>query len=227
MKLKILLFGPLISKLGGSHINIDIDGKRCEVREIKRIAINKFPEIQGLSFKVVVNQEVCNDDDAVKIGDEVAFLPPISGGAYSYLTKRKITQSLVKQISSYDDPNCGSTLIFIGRVRKDKASKKETAYINQLEYSSYLEMAEKEIDIIIQYVKKRFDIRHIVVKHRIGKVKLSEIAFLVVVVSRHREEGTQAIEYIIDQVKRKVPIWKREFYSDGTVKWQEGVTIKR
>ena len=226
MKLKILLFGPLVSKFGRGHISVYIDGTTCEVREIKKIVLDKFPNIRGLNFKVVVNQEICDDNHTVKEGDEVAFLPPISGGAYSYLTKGKITQSLVKQVSNYEDSNCGSTLIFIGRVRKDRASKNGNAYIQKLEYSAYVEMAEKEIDNIIQYTKKRFDIIRIVVKHRIGKVKLGEIAFLVIVFSPHRKEGIQAIEYIIDQVKSKVPIWKKEIYSDGTAKWQEGVMIE-
>ena len=226
MKLKILLFGPLTSKFGQSDIDVHVDGATCEVREIKRIALNMLPEIQGLSFKVVVNQEICKDDHMVKEGDEVAFLPPISGGAYSYLTKRKITQSLVKQILNYDDPDCGSTLVFMGRVRKDGAPQKENAYIQQLEYSAYVEMAEKEIDNIVQYAKKRFGVRRIVMQHRIGIVKLGEIAFLVVVFSPHRKEGIQAIEYIINQVKNKVPIWKKEIYSDGSAKWQEGVMIE-
>lgn len=226
MKLKISLFGPFISKFGRGHISVYIDGTTCEVREIKKIVLDMFPNIRGLNFKVVVNQEICDDDHTVNEGDEVAFLPPISGGAYSYLTKRKITESFMKQASNYQDSYCGSTLVFVGRVRKDRTFKKENVYIQQLEYSAYLEMAEKEIDKIIQYTKKTFGVKHIVVKHRIGKVKLGEIAFLVVVFSPHRKEGNQAIDYIIDQVKSKVPIWKKEIYSDGTAKWQEGVMIK-
>jgi molybdopterin synthase catalytic subunit len=109
MKLKILLFGPLISKFGRSDIKVYIDGTTCEVRELKRIFLNRFPTIRGLNFKVVVNHEICNDDHTVKEGDEVAFLPPISGGAYSYLTNRKITESLVKQLAKYEDLSCGST----------------------------------------------------------------------------------------------------------------------
>lgn len=226
MKLEILLFGPLISKFGRRHIKLYIDGTTCEVREIKRIVLNMSPNIRGLNFKVVVNQEICDDDHTVKEGDEVAFLPPISGGAYSYLTKGKITQSFVKQMSNYQDSNCGSTLTFLGKVRKDRATNKENAYIEQIEYSAYIVMAEKEIDKIIEYTKERFDVRHIVVKHRIGKVKLGEIAFLVVVFSPHRKEGIQAIEYIVDEIKTKVPIWKKEIYSDGTEKWRDGVMIK-
>lgn len=226
MKLKVLLFGPLISKCGRSDIKVHVDRATCDVRELKKLVINMFPKIRGSTFRVVVNQEICNDDHTVKEGDDVAFLPPISGGAYSYLTKRRITQSFVKHMSNYEDSNCGSTQIFIGKVRKDRASKKENAYVQRLEYSAYVEMAEKEIDKIIQYTKKRFDVRHIVVKHRIGNVKLAEIAFLVIVFSPHGKEGIQAIEYIIDQVKSKVPIWKKEIYSDGTAKWQEGVMIK-
>jgi len=226
MKIKILLFGRLISVVGKKSIQLYTIGTECEVRDIKKIVFQMFPQIQKETFRIVVNQQICNDDHTVNEGDEIAFLPPISGGALCYLTKRKITQGLVKKITNFKDPTCGATLTFLGKIRKDKDSRYGKRFIEKIVYSAYEEMAEKQIDKIVNIAKEKFNVMHVFVKHRIGTVHVGEIAFLVVVFSSHRKEGINAIDYIIDEVKSKVPIWKKEILSDGIENWQDGEMIK-
>lgn len=234
MKVKILLFGRLNSITGRKSIELTFEGCECKVEDIKKIVFHKFPELENETFRIVVNQEIGSDSQKVMDGDEIALLPPISGGAFSYLTKEKITPDFVKKESNTKDPTCGSILIFEGKIRKDEEVSNEyentelhKRYVKEIEYSAYEKMAEKEIEEIVNSAKEKFNLSNIVLKHRIGRLRVGEIAFFVAVFSPHRKEGIGAIDFIIDEVKSKVPIWKKEIYSDGTEKWQEGVMIER
>ena len=86
-------------------------------------------------------------------------------------------------------------------------------------------MAEREIDKILKLAKKNFNLGQLFLRHRIGDVYVGETAFVVVVCSAHRKEGLLAINHIIDEVKNKVPIWKKEVYEDGSINWQDGKLI--
>jgi len=226
MRVKILLYGRIRSTVGKNTIHVIAKGSECDVQDIKKIVFQKFPEIMKETFAFVVNQEICNNNSKVKEGDEIAFLPPISGGSFSYLTKRKISNNFIKEVSSLKYRNCGSTLTFMGRIRKDVSSNVPKRFIKEIEYTAYENMAENEIDKIVNFAKEKYKVNHIFIKHRIGNVSVGEIAFFVVVCSPHRKEGIQAISHIIEEVKSKVPIWKKEIYEDGSVNWQDGVMIK-
>ncbi len=134
-----------------------------------------------------------------------------------YLTDKKITKKFIYKVLNEKDEKSGSFIIFTGKVRKDFLSKE---YVKEIIYESYGEMAEKEIDEIIKKAKRKFKVKEIIVRHRVGKVKLSEIAFFVAVFSEHRKEGFSAIQFLIDEIKEKVPIWKKEILSDGKYRWK-------
>lgn len=226
MKVKILLYGRIRSTVGNNTIQVNIKGIECNVQDLKDIVFQKFPEITNETFAIVVNQEICNNKSKVKEDDEIAFLPPISGGSFSYLTKRRISNNFIKEISSLECKNCGSILTFIGKIRKDESSITPQRFIKKIEYTAYEYMAENEIDKIVNFAKEKYKVNQILIKHRIGNVSVGEIAFIVVVFSAHRKEGLQAIDFIIEEVKSKVPIWKKEVYTDGSENWQDGVMIK-
>ncbi|MGH7884729.1 MAG: molybdenum cofactor biosynthesis protein MoaE, partial [Thermodesulfobacteriota bacterium] len=99
-------------------------------------------------------------------------------------------------------------------------------YVTTINYTAYETMAENEINKIVDNAIKRFGLIYVVVKHRLGKVKLNETAFFVAVFSQHRKEGIKSMDFIIDEVKNKVPIWKEEFYSDGSKSFKSGLLIK-
>ncbi|MCZ6469115.1 MAG: molybdenum cofactor biosynthesis protein MoaE [Candidatus Dadabacteria bacterium] len=226
MKIKILLFGQLRSTIGRNSIVLGLTGSEYNVQEIKELVYRDFPDIKKEIFRVVVNQEICDDNHMIKEGDEIAFLPPISGGADSYITRKKISPEYITRVSNSNDSDCGSVLTFIGRIRKDVSPKDGETHIEKIEYSVYEEMAEKEIHRIVESAKNKFKVADIIVKHRIGIVKVGEVAFFVAVFSSHRKEGIHAIDFIIDEVKTKVPIWKKEIYSDGKEYWRDGFIIK-
>lgn len=137
-----------------------------------------------------------------------------------YLTRKKITVKLINEIvKKNSDKSIGSLIIFTGKVRKDLVDKKN--FVKEIYYESYKKMSEKEIDEIIKSAKEKFKVKKIIVKHRLGRVKLGEIAFLVIVFSSHRKEGFSAIQFVIDEIKNKVPIWKKEILSNNKERWKE------
>jgi molybdopterin synthase catalytic subunit len=136
----------------------------------------------------------------------------------SYLISKKIGEKLIQKIINASDPYSGSLIIFTGRVRKDRVRGK---YVREIEYEAYKDMAEKEIRKIEEEAKKKFKVKKVFIKHRTGKVKVGEIAFFVGVLSAHRKEGFSAIQFIVDNFKRKVPVWKKEVLSNGSTRWKE------
>ncbi|MEO0253939.1 MAG: molybdenum cofactor biosynthesis protein MoaE [candidate division WOR-3 bacterium] len=137
-----------------------------------------------------------------------------------YLTRKKITVKLINEIvKKNSDKSIGSLIIFTGKVRKDLVDGKN--FVKEIYYESYKKMSEKEIDEIIKSAKEKFKVKKIIVKHRLGRVKLGEIAFLVIVFSSHRKEGFSAIQFVIDEIKNKVPIWKKEILSNNKERWKE------
>ena len=106
----------------------------------------------------------------------------------------------------------GSDLIFIGRVR-DSSQNKKVLYID---YDIYSEMAVKELNKIASEAKSDHSLSRVIIIHRYGKVNAGEASILILVSSPHRDSSYTASRYIIDEIKKRVPIWKKEFYNDGS-----------
>ncbi len=112
-------------------------------------------------------------------------------------------------------PKAGGIVLFSGEVRNHHAKKNVT----HLEYEAFVPMAEKMIAEIVQAAIEKWGLHHAVCVHRIGKLDICESAVVVVTSHAHRKEAYAANQYIIDRVKHEAPIWKREFYKDGTSFW--------
>ncbi|EPG75868.1 molybdopterin converting factor, subunit 2 [Leptospira fainei serovar Hurstbridge str. BUT 6] len=117
-----------------------------------------------------------------------------------------------------DLPETGGLVLFAGIVRNINEGKK----VRYLEYEAFPEMADKMIRSILDEAEKKWGLQYANCQHRLGKLEISEIAVIVATGSMHREEAYAANRYIIDRVKHEVPIWKREFYEDGTSEWSQG-----
>lgn len=124
--------------------------------------------------------------------------------------KEKIDlNSVLNTDVSYSD---GSDLVFIGKVRDTSRGKKVT----YIDYEIYNEMAVKELNRIADEASANHETGRIVIIHRYGRVTLGETSILILVSSPHRDSSYQASRYIIDEIKKRVPIWKKEFYEDGS-----------
>jgi MoaE-MoaD fusion protein len=148
-------------------------------------------------------------DEAVAEGDVVAFLPPVSGGS-SLLTDTPIDVAALER--SVAGPGMGAIVTFVGRAR-DVADDERT--VVELEYEAYAEMAESVLDEIRSEAEGRFGVACAVV-HRSGVVPIGEAAVAIVTAGRHRAEAYEANRFVIEAIKERLPVWKRERFADGS-----------
>jgi molybdopterin synthase catalytic subunit len=118
-------------------------------------------------------------------------------------------------LANVEDPTCGGLVLFEGRVRNHHLGRD----VLRLEYEAYQRLAQSEGVAILEEAKARFEIHAAACTHRIGVLEIGDIAVVVAVSSAHRDAAFDACRYIIDELKVRVPIWKRETYADGRVEW--------
>jgi molybdopterin synthase catalytic subunit len=129
-----------------------------------------------------------------------------------YLTLAPI--DVASMLATVDAPERGGTACFVGTVRNHHGGRS----VSRLDYSAYAPMAEAECERIVAEAEQRWPVR-VALQHRLGGLAIGDIAVAVVAAAAHREAAFAACRYVIEEVKRRVPIWKREHYSDGTVEW--------
>ena len=171
---------------------------------------------------VSLNQEFASPADILHPGDEVALLPPVSGGsgaparnAHCALTLDPIDTTAIA--NALKRPEDGATAIFEGIVRNNTRGR-QTLYLN---YESYEAMALKKMEELATQALADFKIRDVVLVHRLGRLEIGETSVLIVVASAHRGAAFDACRWLIDTLKRTVPIWKKEYFVDGAV-WADG-----
>lgn len=170
---------------------------------------------------VSVNAEYANRTQVLREGDEVGLLPPVSGGSGAQdaltvaLTHRPIDAApFVAAAKSGAD---GAVAVFDGIVRNHSHGR-STLY---LDYEAYEEMAQKQMTQLAVQARERFGVRSIAMVHRLGRLQVGETSVLIVVASAHRAPAFDACRWLIDTLKKTVPIWKRETFTDGAV-WAAG-----
>jgi molybdopterin synthase catalytic subunit len=219
MKIKVLFFGVTHDLAGLQQDEAEIPEGADLNRLWERYAA-RFPRLNDLSQAVLlaVNQEVVSRARVLHDGDEVAFLPPVSGGSnedYYLLTRSPIsTADLVRQQQAPED---GAVVVFEGVVRNNSKGRR-TLY---LEYEAYEPMAIRKMQEIELQVRRRFEIDHIGMIHRLGRLEIGETSVAIIVTSAHRRAAFGACQFAIDRLKQIVPIWKKEYFEDGSV-WSEG-----
>jgi molybdopterin synthase catalytic subunit len=177
------------------------------------------------SIAMSVNREYAGPQVKLKEGDEVALLPPVSGGAeeqraihvfkHSAMVREAIdSQAIVEGIKRSAD---GAAVVFEGIVR-DNTRGRRTLY---LDYEAYEEMALQQMEGLAEQALFQFKIRDVALIHRLGRLEIGETSVLIVVTSAHRAAAFDACRWLIDTLKRTVPIWKKEYFEDGAV-WADG-----
>ena len=130
-----------------------------------------------------------------------------------YLTRKAIRTAGF--LNGDDNFKTGASIVFLGTVR-DHSDNKKVLY---LEYEAYEEMAEQMIRELVTFSFDRWPLEEIKILHRLGRVWLGQIAVVIEVKSAHRDEAYQASRYLIEEIKHKIPIWKKEYFADGTSEW--------
>jgi molybdopterin synthase catalytic subunit len=179
------------------------------------------PQQQALwaSLAVAVNQQYAGLTQPLNDGDEVALLPPVSGGSthasHVALMLEPIQPELLIHVLKQDED--GAVVTFDGIVRNNSRGRR-TQY---LVYEAYEEMALKLMQSIAQEAQARFAIRDVLLVHRLGKLEVGETSVLIAVASAHRAAAFDACRWLIDTLKTTVTIWKKEHFDDGAV-WADG-----
>jgi molybdopterin synthase catalytic subunit len=226
---RLLLFGAAREAAGGrGECEIEV----CEPATAARVleeACARFPALArfGRSLLVAVNEEYATPGAPVRDGDEVAIFPPVSGGAdaaqgvevrpddFFELTTEPIdVGEVARRVVA---PECGATVTLDGYVREWTGGRR-TLY---LVYEAYAPMALSELRRLGREAHERFDIRHVGVVHRTGRLEIGETSVVISVSAPHRRAAFEACEWAIRELKRTVPVWKKEFYEGGEV-WVEG-----
>lgn len=169
------------------------------------------------SAAVAVNQEYAIPEQVLQDGDEVAILPPVSGGSQALVQIVREPIDLEQIVSAVKSGGDGAVCVFDGIVR-DNTRGRTTLH---LDYEAYEEMALKQMHALRDEAIAKFGVREIAIVHRLGRLLVGETSVLVTVASAHRAAAFDACRYVIDTLKKTVPIWKREHFVDGAV-WADG-----
>ena len=221
MRLNVLFFGMLKDLAGSASDALELP-EGATVGDLLKLYESRIPKLRESlrSLAVAVNQQYAGPATELKAGDEVALLPPVSGGSeerenHASLVRHPIdTSAALANIKRGED---GAAVIFEGVVRNQTRGRK-TLY---LDYESYESMALDEMEALASQALKQFQIRDVALVHRLGRLEIGETSVLIVVASAHRVAAFDACRWLIDTLKRTVPIWKKEYFEDGAV-WADG-----
>jgi molybdopterin synthase catalytic subunit/molybdopterin converting factor small subunit len=201
MSVTVRLFAGLRERAGWSEREVEA-ATIADVWDL--LELGKEPE--GLLY--AVNQEYADRSTALADGDEVAVIPPVSGGAYRLVDGPLDLGAVVAEV---EDERAGAIATFQGTVRRQSRGRTVIA----LEYEAYAGMAEKVMAEIADGVKERYDLCEVAIAHRTGRCEVGEVSVAIAVSAPHRQDALSACRDVIDELKERVPLWKKELYEGG------------
>jgi molybdopterin synthase catalytic subunit/molybdopterin converting factor small subunit len=229
-QVQVLAFGVLKDRLGSEALRLALP-ERATVSDLLVHLSRRYPGLMLKGIAVSVNAEYASAAQPLRDGDEVGLLPPVSGGAGQpddmalsvtgapegavRLTRDAIDANAL--IAQAKDGADGAVVVFDGIVRNHTRGRK-TLY---LDYEAYEEMAQKQMAELAREARSRFGVRHVTIVHRLGRLGIGETSVLIVVASAHRAHAFDACRWLIDTLKKTVPIWKKETFVDGAG-WVDG-----
>jgi molybdopterin synthase catalytic subunit/molybdopterin converting factor small subunit len=202
MNVRVRLFAGLRERAGWSERELEDVARVADVWP----ALDLGDEPVGLLY--AVNRAYADRQQALAEGDEVALIPPVSGGAL------RITDSplsLDDAVAEVADDEAGAIATFTGTVRSESRGRK----VVRLEYEAYTEMAEDVMARLAAELQERYDVHGIAIHHRVGVVEIGDASVVIAVSARHRSDALSACRDAIDRLKESVPLWKKEVYEGG------------
>ncbi|MBN2984945.1 MULTISPECIES: molybdenum cofactor biosynthesis protein [Cohnella] len=224
---RVSLFAGLAERFDARMLILESETSEMTVRDLKRTISEKYPDhadLVAISF-MARNQEFAADDARITSEDELALLPPVSGGEdagsrdesdvartserYAILQDKLEPDAVLSLVAH---PDHGASVVFVGTTREWTAGQRTVL----LEYEAYVPMAVREMRRIGDEIGERWPGTLCAIHHRIGPVGIGEASVVIAVSSPHRAHGYEASRFAIERLKQTVPIWKKEVYEDGT-----------
>jgi MoaE-MoaD fusion protein len=202
MRIRVLLFATLRQRAGADSLELDLPDDATAADALAALGQRDgLAEVIGrLPLRVAINREYVPDSTALSAGDELAVIPPVSGGAGPLARVTGDALSVERALSEAASPAAGATVIFMGTTRD----------VDALDYEAYSEMAEERMARILAECIERHGLKGASAEHRIGTVPLGEPSVLVAVSAPHRAEAFAGAREAIDRIKEEAPIWKTE-----------------
>ena len=212
LKIRVLFFGAARDAVDATSMELSLDAPATVSSAFQKL-VEKFCDLErfGRSLLFAVNEEYATPETRLQENDELAVFPPVSGGSHDFfeLTTEPIDVGQVARRVVL--PECGATVTLDGYAREWTKGRR-TLY---LVYEAYDSMALTEMQRLGAEAHKRFEIAHIGIVHRTGRLDIGETSVVIAVSAPHRQAAFQACEWAIRELKRTVPIWKKEIFEDG------------
>ncbi len=232
MQVKVLYLGMLREIAGRSTEVVELPGG-AHLRDLHALLEQRFPKLEGFrnSLAIALNLEYSDLAAELHDNDEVALIPPVSGGAPDEPSTTETPLPLISEHASIvgeaiqtaaiadaiKRPEDGAVAIFDGIVRNQSRGRR-TLY---LDYTGYEPMALRQMEQLARQALATYAVRDVRIVHRLGRLHIGESSVYIVVAAAHRTAAFDACRWLIDTLKKTVPIWKREYFEDGAV-WADG-----
>jgi len=229
MQVRVLPFGVIKDLLGPHEFPLelpesstvsDLLEQLSDAVEVVRGSDSSFSGNVFEGIAVSVNAEYAVASHVLREGDEVGLLPPVSGGSQQDADVIALTHEPIDAKSLVDSGKRGedgAVVVFDGIVRNQTRGRQTL----HLDSEAYEEMAGKQMRELATEARKQFAVRHVTMVHRLGRLQIGETSVLIIVASAHRAAAFEACRWLIDTLKKTVPIWKKETFVDGAV-WAAG-----
>ena len=219
MNVHVRLFASYRETVGAGQVELELPSG-ATVRDAIALIRQQHPQLSDSRELVVAkNRDYVELDDPIGDGDELALIPPVSGGtnaAGDRILVSGIQLSIDAAIEAVRGPDAGGIVIFLGTVRNASRGRA----VRHLEYEAYPEMAETKMREIAATLESVHAPLRLAIHHRIGDLAIGEVAVIIVAAAPHRDAAFTAARAAIDELKQVVPIWKKEYTDDGAV-WIE------
>lgn len=215
MKLRVLYFAVFREKLGHEDDVLEL-AEGARVRDAITALAARHAPIERLRgrFRVAVNQDFADDDHPLHDGDELALIPPVAGGSGApgrHVQLLPTPLSLDRCIAAVGGAAMGGIVTFTGMVRRQSRG----TVVDHLEYEAYGAMALREMTRLCDEIEAEIAGIRLAVEHRVGRLEVGDVAVVIAAAAPHRAEAFAACRAMIDRLKDRVPIWKKEVGDDG------------
>lgn len=223
MNVNVRLFASLRELVGQGQVSLELP-EAATVAVLHQHLSQEYPAIRPYleTLACAVADEYVPGDYRLHDGDDVALIPPVSGGSGALFLVTTDVLDANELMDAVRTDESGAVVLFYGVARNSSDGRTVIA----LEYDAHAELAEKKLREVADDVSAKFPISRIGAHHRTGRLSIGETSLLVAVSSPHRKEAFDAAHYAVDRIKQIVPVWKKEIWEDGTGEWVAGYPVQ-